>query len=216
MDFSSLEKLFKERRSIRKWKSDAVPEELLVKAIEAASWCPNSGGKQTYHCYVITSSAKIAEIGKAFQKVTDYLASLSTGDLEKQAIERWQKNSGFFVKAPALIAVSAGIYQSIADKLQAANLDQPQVAQINKWRAIASSRVQTVGSFVAHLLLSFHLMGLGAVWMAGPAQAKEAIEKIVGIPENEDFIALVPVGYPDEAPAAPPHKPIAELVTFIR
>ena len=36
MEFAELEKLIKTRRSIRKWKTDAVPEELLLKAIELA------------------------------------------------------------------------------------------------------------------------------------------------------------------------------------
>lgn len=216
MDFSSLEKLFKERRSIRKWKSDPVPEELLTKAIEAASWCPNSGGKQPYHCYVITNPAKITEIGRAVQEVTDYLASLCTAEDDRKAVERWQKNSSFFAKAPALIAVSASIYQSIADKLQASNIDQPRVAEINRWRQLASSRVQTAGAFVDHLLLALHTLGLGAVWMVGPTQAKVPVEKIIGMGEQEDFVALVPVGYPDEQPVAPAHKPLGDLVTFLR
>lgn len=216
MDFLTLRELFQTRRSIRKWKRDPVPEDMLLQAIEAASLCPNSGGRQPYRCYIITNPAKIAEIGQAVQEVTDYLASLCTNDADRQAVERWQKNSCFFVQAPVLIAVTASIYQSIADKLQASNMDQPRVVEINKCRQLASSRVQTVAAFVDHLLLAFHTLGLGAVWMVGPTQAKKAVEKIIGISEQEDFVALVPVGYPDEQPVAPSRKPMAELVTFIR
>ena len=150
------------------------------------------------------------------QEVTDYLASLCKSETDQSAVERWQQNSGFFRQAPVLIAVSAKIYQSIADKLQAENMDQSKVCEINSCRQIASSRIQTVGAFVDHLLLSLHVLGLGAVWMAGPVQAKKAVEKIINIGENEDFVALIPVGYPDESPAAPARKPIDEIVTFIR
>jgi len=216
MDFAALEKMLKARRSIRKWKSDAVPEDLIVKAIEAAGWSPNSGGRQPYHCYVINNRAKIAEIAKAVQEVTDYLASLCKADTDRASVERWQKNSGFFADAPVLIAVSASIYQSISDKLQVENMDDPKVCEINRNRQIASSRVQTVGAFVDHLLLALHTLGLGAVWMAGPTQAKTAVEKIINAGANEDFIALIPVGYPDEQPVAPSRKPITELVTFVR
>ncbi|HWR28933.1 MAG TPA: nitroreductase family protein, partial [Negativicutes bacterium] len=212
MDFVALEKMLKARRSIRKWKSDAVPEELIVKAIEAAGWSPNSGGRQPYHCYVINNRAKIAEIAKAVQEVTDYLASLCKADTDRASVERWQKNSGFFADAPVLIAVSASIYQNISDKLQVENMDDPKVCEINRNRQIASSRVQTVGAFVDHLLLALHTLGLGAVWMAGPTQAKTAVEKIINAGANEDFIALIPVGYPDEQPVAPSRKPITELV----
>ena len=216
MDFATLEKLFKARRSIRKWKTDPVPEDLLTKAIEIACWSPNSGGKQPYHCYVITNPEKIASIGEAVQEVTDYLASLCKAEADLAVVERWKMNSGFFRQAPALIAVSASIYNSIADKLQADNMDQPRVCEINRCRQISGSRIQTVGAFVDHLLLALHTLGLGAVWMAGPTQAKTAVEKIINIGEQEDFVALIPVGYPDEQPMAPARKPLEQIVTFFR
>lgn len=216
MDFAALEGLFRERRSIRKWTGKQVPEELVIQAIEAAGWSPNSGGKQPYHCYVITDQAKIAAIGEAVQEVTDYLASLCKGDLDQATVARWQKNSCFFRQAPLLIAVTANIYQSIADRLQAENMDQERVCEINRCRQIGSSRIQTVGAFVDHLLLGLHVLGLGAVWMAGPVQAKTSVEKIINSGKDEDFVALVPVGYPDEQPSAPHRKPVDEVVTFLR
>ncbi len=216
MEFSSLVALFKSRRSIRKWKSDPVPEDMLLKAVEAAGWSPNSGGRQPYRVYIVTDRAKIAAIGQAVQQVTDYLASLDCDAAARPAVERWRKTSAFFTAAPALIAVTASIYQSIADKLQARNAGDPRVAEINRNRQIAASRIQTVGAFVDHLLLALHVLGLGAVWMAGPTQAKSAVEKILGTSQDEDWVALVPVGWPDEQPAPPPRKPLNDLVTFLR
>lgn len=216
VDFAALEKLFRERRSIRKWKKDPVPEDLVVQAIQAAFWSPNSGGKQPYHCYMVTSPEKIAAIGAAVQEVTDYLASLCKREEDAAAVKRWQANSGFFRQAPVLLALTAGIYQSVSDKLQAENLNEQRVCDINHCRQIASSRVQTVGAFVDHLLLALHALGLGACWMAGPAQAKPAVERILNIGPNEDFVALIPIGYPDESPAAPPRKTVEEMVTFFR
>jgi len=216
MEIEALEQLFKTRRSIRKWKSDPVPEQDLVKAIQSACWSPNSGGRQPYHCYLITNPAKIAEIGAAVQEVTDYLASLCKYEEDRAIVEKWQQNSGFFRHAPALIAMTASIYVSISDKLQTDNMDQARVCEINRCRQIASSRIQTVGAFVDHLLLALHALGLGAVWMAGPVQAKQAVEKMLKVGPHEDFVALIPVGYPDEQPAAPSRKPLDQIITFIR
>jgi nitroreductase len=216
MEFEALEKLFKSRRSIRKWKTDPVSEDLIVKAIESACWSPNSGGKQPYHCYLITNPVKIKEIGAAVQEVTDYLAALCKNDEDRAIVEKWQKNSGFFRNAPVLIAVTASIYISISEKLQLDNLDQPRVCDINRCRQIASSRIQSVGAFIDHLLLAFHVLGLGAVWMAGPVQAKSAVEKIITVGPDEDFVALIPVGYPDEEPKAPARKPLEKILTCIR
>ena len=216
MEFAELETLFKGRRSIRKWKKDPVPEEILVKAIQAAFWAPNSGGRQPYHCYLVTSPEKIAAIGEAVQEVTDYLVTLCKREEDLASVRRWQQNSGFFRNAPAVIAVTASIYQNVSDKLQADNMDNPRVCEINRCRQTASSRVQTVGAFVDHLLLALHALGLGACWMAGPAQAKTAVEKILNAGADEDFVALIPLGFPDESPVAPARKSVEEMVTFLR
>ena len=216
MTFSELEQLFKARRSIRKWQDKPVPEELIIKAVEAAALSPNSGGKQPYQCYVITDPAKIAAIGDAVQEVSDYLASLPAGEMDQKTVARWQQNSAFFRHAPVLIAISATIYQSVADKLQAVNMEEVRVAEINRWRQIAASRIQTVGAFVDHLLLALHTLGLAACWMGGPAQAKRAIEQILNMGADEDFVALIPVGYAAEEPAPPARKKLDEFVTFVK
>ena len=212
MEFSSLEELFKSRHSVRRWTDEPVSVDMVMQAIEAAAYSPNSGGTQPYRCYVITTPSVIADIGKAVQEVTDYLVSLGMDDMDSHTIERWQKSSSFFAKAPLLVAVSATKYQSIADKIQAAHPDEPRVKEINRGRNIAASRIQSVGAFVDHLLLGLHTMGLGAVWMSGPAQAKSRIEEILSMSKEEDFVALIPVGYAKgEVPAAK-RKPLSEWV----
>ena len=43
-------------------------------------------------------------------------------------------------------------------------------------------------------------------------EAKAA--RLLNLPEGRELAALIPVGYPDEAPAAPRRKPAEELLTF--
>ena len=59
-------------------------------------------------------------------------------------------------------------------------------------------------------------MGLGAVWMTGPVQAKGDIEKIINVAPGMDVIALVPVGYPNENPALRERKPLKDICELIR
>jgi len=49
-------------------------------------------------------------------------------------------------------------------------------------------------------------MGLGTVWKNVEAEAQEPIKKLLGIPENFKVINILPVGYPIEDKAPPPHK----------
>ena len=57
--------IIKERRSIRTYKADAIPEELLNAVLEAGTFAPTGGGKQSPIIVAITSPQyrkKIAEL----------------------------------------------------------------------------------------------------------------------------------------------------------
>ncbi len=216
MEAGSLEKLCKERRSIRKWSSQEVPEALVLKAIELGTWAPSGGGNQPYHFYVVANPSKISALAQAVQQSTDFIASLPAAQDDAAAVLKWQKNAAFFATAPVLIGVTASTYQSLADKILSASLDDPEAVKIMAARKVASSRVQSAAAAINQTLLALHTFGLGAVWMTGPVQAKKEIEKILGVPEKEDFVALIPVGYPAESPGVPEHKAQDALVTILR
>ena len=54
--------------------------------------------------------------------------------------------------------------------------------------------------------------GLGSVIMGIFDDAKTA--SLLHLPEGRELAALIPVGYPDEAPTAPRRKPVEELLSF--
>lgn len=54
--------------------------------------------------------------------------------------------------------------------------------------------------------------GLGSVIMGIFDDAKAA--SLLNLPEGRELAALIPVGYPDEAPTAPRRKPVEELLSF--
>ncbi len=113
--------------------------------------------------------------------------------------------------------MAAARYQSAVDlAMEAREETDPRAAQMRQWRNIADSRIQSVASAIAHLLLILHQMGLGAVWMTGPIQAKEEIEKILKVPAGLDLVAFIPVGYPDEKPETRGRKPVGEVSEIVR
>jgi len=59
-----------------------------------------------------------------------------------------------------------------------------------------------------------HHMGLGAVWLVSPLQAKKEIETILKVPSNMALVCVVAVGYSDEAPQKD-RRPVDEVVNFI-
>ena len=60
--------------------------------------------------------------------------------------------------------------------------------------------------------LAAYEQGLGTVIM-GLFDEEEA-SKLLEIPEDRELVALIPVGYPDETPAAPRRKAVEELLSF--
>jgi nitroreductase len=217
MELSELDSLIKGRRSIRAWQKKSVPEELLLRAIELATWAPNGGNQQNWRFYVIQNQDVIKAIADAVQARSEMMASWKEaaqfGDTASGLLER----SSFFRNAPVGIAVAAAQYQSPVDKILALRGEKDAEAKkIREWRRTANTRIQSVASAIAYMLLVLHQMGLGAVWMAGPTQAKGEIEKILKVPPEMDVVAYIPVGYPAEAPAPKGRKPVREVCEVIK
>jgi nitroreductase len=217
MDFDDLDSLIKGRRSIRLWQEKPVTAEQLVKAVELATWAPNGGNQQNWRFYVIVNQATINAIGDAVQQSASQIASWAEATELMDAASGWAERAAFFRAAPAAIAIAASQYQSPVDKvLEAREKTDPKAAQMRRWRNIADSRIQSAASAIAYLLLILHQMGLGAVWMTGPIQAKEQLEKIIGVAPGFDLVAFVPVGYPAESPEAKGRRPVAEVCEVIK
>ncbi len=216
MESTDLAKLIKGRRSIRSWQDKEVPEELLSRAVQLATWAPNAGNKQNWHFYIIINRDTIKAIADAVQASVDKIASWPEAKKFK-VVARQRQRASFFRSAPAAIVVTARQYQSPMDQILAAREEtDPWARQVRHWRNMSDSRIQSVASAIAYLLLNLHQMGLGAVWMTGPMQAKGKIEKILKVPADMDVIAFIPIGYPAESPAPKERRPVGEVSEIIR
>jgi nitroreductase len=217
MKTDELAELIKSRRSIRTWQAKAVPESLILQAIELATYAPNAGNQQNWHFYVVTNPKTIAAIADGVQKSADDMAAWPEAAQFGEAARNMFKKSSFFRGAPALIAVAASQYSSPAEQIMALREKvDPKAKAMREWRAIANSKIQSVSSAIAYLLLALHQMGLGAVWMTGPIQAKGAIENIIKVPAGSDIVALIPVGYPAETPPLKERKAVNLVCEIIR
>ena len=217
MAFDDLAELIRTRRSIRKYRAEAVPDDLLLKAIDLATWAPNGGNRQPWQFFVVKNPAVIGRLADAVDARSRLMASWPEADAYREDADRWVRVGAFFRQAPVCIAVMVGAYESLADKiLQARGATDPAAREMQEWRRFGASRIQTIGAAVQNLLLALHQQGLGACWMAGPKQAKAEIEAILEVPPEWEFVALVPVGWPAEEKTGAPRKPLEQVVKFIR
>jgi nitroreductase len=215
MDMEVLEKLIRGRRSIRKWKRDEVSDELLKKAVELATWAPNGGNFQGWHFIIVKNKEVIEKMANAVQSVIDKIASWPEAKSWQEDILRFQKNASFFRNAPVCIGVFTSEYQGVMDKVLIVRESfDHEAKEILGFRRSATTAIQSTAAAVTTMLLVFHQMGLGAVWLGAPLMAKKEIETLLNVQPNLSLVCLVAVGYPDESPQKE-RRPVEEVLRFI-
>ncbi len=224
METAELVKLIKGRRSIRSWQDKSVSEELLLQAVELATWAPNGGNQQNWHFHIILKKETIKAIADAAQAGRELMNSwpetAQSGMMPPPPPPGPRPagpRPGSFASAPALIVISAKKAGNPMDRIfQAREKTDPKAAQMRQWSITVDARVQSVSAAIAYLLLVLHQMGLGAVWMTGPlTQSKGDIEKLLNMAPDTDVLALIPVGYPAESPTRE-RKPIKEVCDIVK
>ncbi len=71
-----------------------------------------------------------------------------------------------------------------------------------------------LGLLSQNICLKAFELGLGSV-IVGSFGHKDA-EELLQIPAGLELVALIPIGYPDHAPSAPPRRPLSEFVHYDR
>ena len=216
MDIHAFEKLVRGRRSIRQWKKEEVPDELLMKAVELATWAPNGGNYQGWRFMVAKNKDVIVKMANAVQSAADKIAAWPEARQWQEDVNRYLKNASFFRNAPVCIGAFIGEYQSVMEKiLVAREAFDPEAKKMMTFRRSAPTPIQSAAAAVTTMLLAFHQMGLGAVWLVAPLMAKKEIETILNVPASLNLVCLVAVGYPDESPQKD-RKPVDEVLEFVR
>ncbi len=217
MTWEEISELVMTRRSVRRFEDRPVPEDLLLKALELATWAPNGGNQQPWRFLIVTNRELIGKMADAVRGKTELMASWPEAGQFEETVARWRKSSDFFRGAPACIAVLMGRYSSIADQILRERGEQDPVArEIRSWRDTGKSSLQSAAAATGYLCLFLHYFGLGTTWMSGPLQAKKEIEELLDVTGEWDLVNLVPVGYPAKVPETPPRKPIETVVQFFR
>ena len=83
---------------------------------------------------------------------------------------------------------------------------QPDTELGNKWG------VYDLGLHDAYLILAAKNAGLDTLIMG--IRNADAIREALGIPENEDIVSVIAVGYSDQEPGLRPRKDLADVVKF--
>ena len=169
------------RRSIRRFKPDAIDHDILEEIVETASYAPSWKHTQITRYIAVTGDVK------------DRIASECT--------DTYPKNGEIISCAPILIAVTVIKNRSGYERDGSFNTSKG-----SGWQMFdAGIASQT-------FCLAAHEKGIGSVILGIFDEAKASA--ILELPEDRELIALIPIGYPAEEPAAPKRKPVTDLLSY--
>lgn len=74
------------------------------------------------------------------------------------------------------------------------------------------ANVQSVGAAIQNMCVAATALGLGSLWIADVYSAYHALTQ--WLDTEEQLVAALSLGHPDEAPAMRPRKTIQEVTTW--
>ena len=191
----SLKDVIRQRRSIRKYTNQPVPDQLVLDVLEAASWAPSAHNSQPWRFIILQDN-------KLKGDLAEQMAEAWALDLKKEGVtvekEKVIERRDRFANAPVLILACLtmeGLHK-FSDK--------------EKQQYERDLAVESLGAGLENLLLTAHNVGLGACWFCAPAFCKETVRKVLKIPDSVEPSALVLLGYPAESPTVPRRKMLEE------
>jgi nitroreductase len=200
--------LIKTRRSVREFKSDPIPREVVLRLVEAASWAPSGSNQQPWRFVAVSSPQVKAQMSAA---VHDAIATVSRRMKSERAREEFAAYSRYFTvfeHAPLVVCVYSEAYQPLIARLLARYGEEDE-------DITSTGSIQSCAAATENLLLMAHALRLGGCWMTGPVIAADAIAELLEVDPRWQFICAVALGYPAKVPQPPPRPAPDTLVKFM-
>jgi nitroreductase len=212
MHASALFDLMQSRRSVRRFTDAPVPREMLDRLLEAAVAAPSASNKQPWRFFVVESASRIVAMATAVRQATARIVE----HIPVESQTSFRAYGDYFTRFEAAPVVVVPLCRALPIL---SNLVDPTRLERETTEAIVRMEDQNglVGTSLAleNLLLMAHAMGLGASGMSGPLIAEPALREILEVPNGWRIVALIPVGWPAETPAATDRKPVDKVVRWL-
>jgi len=194
--WTEIEKTIFERRSVRNFKANPVPETLVRRVLEAGRFAPSSGNCQPWKFIVVTNKALIDEMNEACFNVLSMLHNTYMNDvMVKALVGVYAQNPSMGMYDPRIIIGGAG---SIAQKAAPTFLNAPVVILVAcDDRSIGGPQIQA-GICGQNMNLAALSLGLGFCWV-GFSQVIEmnpALKEKLGLSDPWKINTAMVLGYP--------------------
>ena len=184
------------QRSIRRFKPDPIPNDVLHLLIEAAVRAPNGGNRQIGRFIVLTDRGKIREFGALYR-------------------EAWyakRKDEGHNWKSRDDIPLTDKNHRSASGLAD----DMPNVPCVVFALAASNGPANSVIPATQNLMLAARALGIGSVPTTLHPTVMDRFRAMFGIPADVAFHFCIPLGYPEGKFGGSVRRPTSETTFFNR
>jgi len=187
------------RRSVRSYRSEPIPDEVLARLLEALRLAPTGGNRQPFKFVIVGDTRTKSRIAAAC---------------------RWTpgrpKGHEFIAEAPVVIVACGsekdGVTRFYKDGQTSLTMGQiPDKIDKDDAQFLNLTAVD-VAIALDHLSLVAAEQGLGTCWIA--ALDEHELKAILSIPDEMRVLFVMPVGYTDSWPEARPRKRLEQIVCY--
>jgi len=204
-------------RSLRRFKPDPVPEEMITKIIDAAIRAPSGGNAQNWAFVVVRDPDQRQKLGMIYRKASDiaeaiYAARGRPPHLTEQQFARlmgtgahlWQHMG----KAPVLL-LPCGRRPTLPPR----EALPPDIALRWADEMAYAERIRGASIYpaVQNIILSCRALGLGTVITTNHIRCEAEVKALLDIPEDVSTFALMPIGWPLDRFGPLTRRPLAEI-----
>jgi nitroreductase len=209
MKYDDLMELFKNRRSIRKFKGDPIPDEDVDRIIEAARFAPSGFNTQPWE-FVVIKNKELKD--KIVHVIDEY--KITQFDTMESFRESWQgvqwkrapKDQGDYRNAPVFIVL-------FGDTRTKLGLPMAVRYTHHKRESIFNS---SLANTFMYMHLAANALGLGTQWVTAVQmpQVNCFLKNLLGIPNELETYDMMVLGYPDMIPKPKFLREKEEMVHF--
>ena len=174
-----------QRRSIRRYRPDVVPRNIVESLLQAAIWSPSAHNRQPWRFGVIETADQKESLAQAMgaRLRHDLQADgVPTAVIEADAGRSYSR----ITQSPVLIVLCLSMVDMDVYTDDKRSLNEYLMA------------VQSVAMAGQNILLAAHDIGLGACWMCAPLFCPDVVKETLNLPDDWQPQALLTLGYPAE------------------
>jgi nitroreductase len=202
-------------RSIRKLSPDLMPEGLITRVLEAATQAPSGGNAQDWVFVVVRDPELRQQVGAIYRKGSDiaakvYAARGKPAHLTEAQYVRFMGSGQWLwdhlAEAPVILVVCA------KQRAQPAREALPPEIDYDAELAYADRiRGASIYPAVQNILLACRALGLGTVLTTNHLRCEADLKALLGIPDEVNTFALMPIGWPLQNFGPLTRKPVREV-----